>query len=757
MINTVKTAESARWDRNTELIISVTELVFSIAFLALFFGTVKPTDANVGIQLTGIALLIFPVICAARLAYVYYAVPHPIFGWASALLDIAFLTTVIHCFTGQYGLDAATLKAPSFIHYFMLIALHAMRFDARLVVASGGAAALCWGGLLINALMNGAPITHSYLEYVSGGSLMVGTEVEKIFGLLFFTAALALGVHRAKAALTDAVAKQFAEAEMYRAVEASRAKSEFLANMSHEIRTPMNGLLGIGDLLERTSLDTQQKEYVRILRNSGDALLGVINDILDISKIEAGKLELSSQPFTLRELIENVSEAHAPAAVKKGLELVVSVTPPNEPSHVLGDEPRLRQVLSNLIGNAIKFTDDGHVHVELQLSEFKEGEDRSAIIHVKDTGVGIKEDHLARVFDKFEQADNSVTRKYGGTGLGLAISKNLVTSMNGDITVTSEYGKGTCFTIDLSLPAPSRQDDLERLPKSAIEIGGKKVLIIDDLAVNLRILKDMLNAWDIEAISTITPEQGIKLATEGEHQFDAILMDYHMPNIDGVSASKQIADILGENCPPILLLTSMDEYANVDKLKGSSINSALIKPIRAKRLHELLSTEIKATKPVAPTQTVTTQSADGSEEATSDLVTPQALRVLLAEDNEVNRMVISHMLKQFDTDLTMAEDGQYAVEFFNENQDYDVILMDISMPRLDGLSAVRIIRQVELEKGLPHTPIIGITAHATEEGRLAALGAGMDECLTKPVKVEKLTQAITHFTQGEKEAQRKRA
>ncbi len=725
------------WRKNTEIIIGITECIFSFALMLLYVSAVKPVDSSTGFAVTGLALFAFPLLCILRLIYVYKVKLGQFFPWFSAGLDILFLSVVIYTFSKQYGLAAASIKAPTFIFYFVLIALHAMRLNPWLVVITGAFAATCWLTLFLAVTQSETIITRSYLDFIGSPALLVGAEVEKMFGLLTFAAILGVGVWRAKSVLNDAISKNTAEAQMYKAVEASRAKSEFLANMSHEIRTPMNGLLGIGDLLEQTKLDDQQSEYVRILRNSGDALLGVINDILDISKIESGKLELSQTVLSLNELVADVVETHATAALKKELELISSFKGDLE-NQVLGDDIRLRQVVSNLIGNAVKFTESGHVLVELTSEVNEDNTHIVSTLVVKDTGIGIAPDHLERIFHKFEQADNSVTRKYGGTGLGLAITKSLIDAMGGTITVKSNKEEGTSFTIKLMQRIAARKSDKQTPPRDIASLKNKRALVIDDLPINLHIIKDMLAGWGMNCVTCVSPEQGVQSALQTPQQFDVILMDYHMPGLDGVTASRLISDKLGDQCPSIFLLTSMDEYANASKLVGSGIAGALIKPIRASKLCNLLMGELQATRKSEP--------KTDAEDRTSSMKDKSKLRILFAEDNEVNRMVLNHMLGPLNGDITVAVDGQFAIELFKDNGPFDIVLMDISMPRLDGLSATHIIRQLELEHGLGHTPIIGITAHATPEDWSKAIDSGMNDCLTKPVKQEKLLALIRSLT-----------
>ncbi len=735
MTNSTDSNALCIWRKNTEIIIAASQSVFAAFLAAIYFVAAKPVDAHPEQSLTGAAMMVFLLICVARLGYVRRRPPNAWFPWVSAGIDIATLTVIIMSYASQYDGFVASLKAPTFSVYFVLTALHAMRFAPLLAFSTGAFAAFGWVLVVSVALVDGAGVTRSYVEYVSTANILIGAEIEKIISLIAFAIVLAVGCARGKSVL---------EAEAAREKELSRAKSEFLANMSHEIRTPMNGLIGIGELLERTNLDRQQADYVRILRNSGDTLLTVINDILDISKIESGKLTLSPRPFCLQELLEDVAETHAATASKKGLEITVAGDPAATP-FVEGDDARLRQVISNLVGNAVKFTESGHVMMSLAIREDANGEDVGVTIDVQDTGVGIAPENLKKIFNKFEQADNSITRKFGGTGLGLAIARHLLEAMDGNLSATSTPGTGSTFTAALTLPkvAPPA---LHLSANQDESFHGKRALVVDDLDANLTVLTEMLRAWNIAVEPISCPLEAVTAVTRNPRAYDIVLMDYNMPKLNGVEAARKISDKLGDAKPPILLLTSVDYITNASELKDAGIEEYMIKPLRRSRLLNLLRKYFARTPaPTAANDADFVPPPKAETARSTTMPEGEKRKVLVAEDNEINRTVISLMLKPLAREIIIAEDGVAALEKFKQHPDIDCILMDVSMPVLDGLAATRNIREFERLNGLAPTPIIGVTAHAQTEEQEKALQAGMDECLTKPVKRETLERVFARL------------
>lgn len=731
MLETIEHAQLSAWRRRSETMIAIAQTSIAAMLSLVYFSASKPSDTLVGFELTFYAMLLFPLFGIVRIAITR----HPwalssAFGWISCVFDILMVSVIIASYTPEYGNHAASLRAPTFSFYFVIIALTAIRFDMRQVLFCGALAAASWAAITVGALLGGAQRTHSYIEYISSDGVLVGAEVERILSLLIFSGVLAVAMSRGKSLLTDALGKTRAEAASRRAQEASKAKSEFLANMSHEIRTPLNGLIGVTELLERTSLDSRQSEYVRILKTSGDALLVVISDILDISKIEAGRLELSRTPFNVRQIVEDVGATYAAKAAAAGVELAVSA-PIDDGCWVVGDPDRMRQIVSNLVGNAVRFTDKGHILIRLQIACAPGADQASLTIDVEDTGVGIAEADLARIFEKFEQADNSSTRKYSGTGLGLAISRSLTRAMGGDIRVRSAVGSGSTFTIAVDLPRASAGDDSAKSPLT----DGARVLVVDDLPINRKIVADMLAFWGIEAVCCEGAQDALAAFQREPDGFAAILLDYQMPGMDGVALARALRAQTGERTPAMILLTSVDQVAHLSDVESAGISGQTIKPIRAEALRSLLERHAGKMREVAP-QTRTAPNAIGDD------VTGERPVILIAEDNEVNRLVLLGMLERFNARCIVAENGRAAVDKFQSEARVDVVLMDVSMPVLDGLEATLEIRSIEAAQALPRTPIIGVTAHATPEDRLRCLAAGMSDCITKPIKSAILNAAL---------------
>ncbi|MEO9971046.1 MAG: ATP-binding protein [Hyphomonadaceae bacterium] len=439
----------ARWHQETELIISSCALVFSLALLVLYSVGVKNSVVVLSATYTDIATYLFPVLCGLRLAYVRMGNPGRWFSWASMLADITILTSIIYFFSVQYGSAAASLKAPTFTFYFFVIVMHGIRFDLRIVFVSGFISAAAWLIMLGVLMMDDTAVTHSYVDYFSSASILVGAEIEKIFGLLAFTALLGFGAYRAQVLLGQAADMKLAQVALAEAEKTALMKSQFLANMSHEIRTPMNGVLGMAQLLGATELRDDQVEYVDTIEQSGKALLVILNDVLDFSKIESGKLSLVPAEFDLRGACRDVITLLGVSAEKKSISLRLEMGE-DVPKYMIGDAGRLRQILTNLIGNAIKFTDKGHVI--LRVEGLGLGETASLTFSVKDTGIGIAKEAHGVIFGDFAQIDASSTRTAGGTGLGLSITRGLVKAMDGTINVESELGKGAVFTVELELP-----------------------------------------------------------------------------------------------------------------------------------------------------------------------------------------------------------------------------------------------------------------------------------------------------------------
>jgi len=525
-------------------------------------------------------------------------------------------------------------------------------------------------------------------------------------------------------------AKQVAEA-------ATRAKSEFLANMSHEIRTPMNAIIGMAELLGETSLTREQQEYVHTFKRAGENLLALINDILDLSKVEAGRLELETVEFNLIEVVERTLEVMALRAHAKGLELVGQISV-HVPSVVVGDPHRLRQVLLNLVGNAIKFTDKGEVVVRVQRApdELSGAAPGALLFSVQDTGIGIPADRLASVFEEFTQADTSTSRNYGGTGLGLTISRRLVELMDGRIWAESDLGVGSTFHFSAHVEVAEARARSVPLPQA--ELRGVKVLVIDDNAANRMILQDTLTqCWGIDTTAVASGPQGLaelRLAKEQGAPYRLVLLDRHMPGMDGFSVAEEVVGKKELDGPTILMLTSDNRGGDLARARELGLARYLFKPIKQEDLLDAIRAALghKEEATSAPPPTRESRSTDAER---------RPLRILLAEDMADNQVLVQAYLKQTPHRLDCAENGAVAVERFTRGQ-YDLVLMDVQMPVMDGLEATRTIRNWERRYGRRPVPVLALTAHAMREDVQRSLDAGCNAHITKPLRKAALLEAI---------------
>ena len=517
------------------------------------------------------------------------------------------------------------------------------------------------------------------------------------------------------------------------ALHKSEQKTRFMANMSHELRTPIHGILGSLEIIKNTHMDERRKLFVDTAYASCEMMLDVINNILDFSKLRAGNMELDNIEFSPRELVESIGSILATMAQEKNLEMQCFI-PDNIPARVKGDPARLRQMLMNLAANAVKFTEQGEIYIGLELRELK-GETALMRYEVRDTGIGIPAAMHKSIFESFVQVDASVNRRYGGTGLGLTIVREFAEMMGGRVGLNSTQGQGSTFWFEVRLPIVESHPNMHR--SSPLE--GRRALVVDDNETNRRILESYLHSWKANAVIVSSGYEALQALAESIKQqtpFDIILLDWFMPQMDGLALARAIRSDRHYDRVPIVMLTSYG--LSQEKQQQTGIQAAITKPVRSLTLRDIISDTIQ--RFALPSNQP--QSVEAILAATKPQHEPA---ILLAEDNQINALIAVTMLEELDMKVDHVTNGKQALKAMR-SRPYQLVLMDINMPEMDGYTATRYIRKWEKE-GLikSHTPVVAMTANALKGDKEKCLNVGMDDYLSKPVKQDELLQVVQNW------------